>query len=120
MPTTYSFGGFEPPLSSESLKIFKLNRTIPVKFRVARNDGTPHDDIIARLTLQQMDNAIPIGNPIDPVASGAVHDDGVFRYDQEADQYIYNLSTKDLTTGTWELQVVLDDGSQKEMQFGLK
>ena len=118
--TTYQFNGFLSPLSTEMTKVFKLNRTIPMKFSVSRQDGDSHDDIIAKLTLQHVDANIPIDEPIDPISSGEANTDGYFRYDSESDQYIYNLSTKDLSIGTWELIVRLDDGSEERVRIGLK
>jgi hypothetical protein len=31
-----------------------------------------------------------------------------------------NLSTKELASGTWQLTVLLDDGSAEHISFGLK
>lgn len=117
---TYDFLGFGEPLSSEIVKVFKFNRTIPVKFKIARQDGAPHDDIVAKLVLQQVDDSIPNGEPIEPDSSGEANTDGFFRYDTDSDQYIYNLSTKDLTSGTWDLEAKFDDGSMEKIRIGLK
>jgi len=118
-PATYNFSGFNPPLSDDN-NIFKLRRTIPIKFTITRNDGQSHSNIVANLTLQHIDGAVPIGEPVEPNAPGEANVDGYFRYDLDSDQYIYNLSTKDLTTGTWEITVHLDDGSIQKTLFGLK
>lgn len=118
--TTYLFGGFVPPIYADTVPVFKIGRTLPVKFTIARGDRGPHSDIIARLTLQRVGGSEPVGEPIEPPATGGANTDGLFRYDLAGDQYIYNLDTDNLTVGTWELGVHLDDGSVQTARFGLK
>ncbi|MDF1526894.1 MAG: PxKF domain-containing protein [bacterium] len=120
VPTTYNFSGFAEPLRSDVIPVFKLNRTIPVKFSISRNDGSPHSDIKARLSLELVDSSLPVGEPVEPDGAGEANADGYFRYDPQADHYIYNLSTKTLASGTWQLTVLLDDGSAEHISFGLK
>jgi hypothetical protein len=106
-PSTYLFEGFGPPLAADVVKVFKLDRTLPVKFTITRWDGGPHGDIVARLTFRHVDNGVPAGDPIEPTTSGSSNNDGLFRYDPIEDQYIYNLSTGSLGVGTWQLLVHL-------------
>ena len=44
----------------------------------------------------------------------------LFRYDASANQYIFNLGTKGLSTGTWALQVVVNDLVAKQVRISLK
>ncbi|MFW9871129.1 MAG: PxKF domain-containing protein, partial [Candidatus Thorarchaeota archaeon] len=62
-----------------------------------------------------------INGELEDVASTSAADTGnVFRYDSETEQYIFNLSTKELETGTYVLRITLDDGQIFEIQFSLK
>ncbi len=119
-PETYLSQGFLAPLAIGDGKIFKLGSTIPVKLRITRRDGRPHDDITARLCLRQVNGIEPIGDPIIADSSGQANQGNLFRYDPVEDQYVFNLSTKSLMVGTWEFTVQLDDGLKIRHQFGLK
>jgi hypothetical protein len=44
-------------------------------------------------------------------AAGFANDDGYFRYDETKEQYVYNLKTDNLGTGSYRLEFLLDDGS---------
>jgi len=44
----------------------------------------------------------------------------LFRYDPTGQQYIFNLSTKGLSAGTWRLKVSLDDGATYTTLISLK
>ncbi len=47
---------------------------------------------------------------------------GVFRYDAEADQYTYNMSTKGLGAGSYQLRVTVDGwpGFEPTVVIGLR
>jgi hypothetical protein len=44
----------------------------------------------------------------------------LFRYDSTSNQYIFNLGTKSLSRGTWQIKVVLDDGTTKTVLISLR
>jgi hypothetical protein len=49
--------------------------------------------------------------PVNEATSTSAADTGTtFRYSSVDDQYVYNLGTKGLTEGTWQLGVDLHDG----------
>ncbi len=75
---------------------------VPIKLRLCDASGANQSSaaiVVTAVGLTKMDST----------ASGAVDDagnanpDGGFRYDAALGGYIYNLSTKGLTTGTWRL-----------------
>jgi hypothetical protein len=52
-----------------------------------------------------------VGTDLEAVAPNTPASTGnVFRYDATSEQYLYNWSTKGLTTGTYQLQINLGDG----------
>jgi hypothetical protein len=114
----YDFGGFLPPLPGDSSGVFKLGSVVPVKFRLTDAGGLPVATAVARLTLQMYAGGQPVGTPIDATPPGNADVGDLFRYD--GGQYIYNLSTKALAVGTWQLQVRLDDGTVHSVAIGLK
>jgi len=102
----YQFGGFLPPL--EGGGIYKKNRTIPVKFRLADYNGEFITSALAHLYTAKIENGI-IREELSAISSSKANDGNRFRYDDEEDQYIFNLSTKDMESGEWRLRVELDD-----------
>jgi hypothetical protein len=96
---SYDFGGFKSPLSI-STKDFKQSSTIPVKFQLLNE--------ITHLPVQGPTSTLTVkGNPAK--SSGGSNDGDKFRYDITAQQYIYNLSTKSLTTGNNPIVVTIPD-----------
>jgi len=114
----YDFSGFLPPLLSGSTGVFKLGSVVPVKFPLRDAGGLSLAIAVARLTLQMYAGGMPVGIPVDATPPGNADVGERFRYD--GTQYIYNLSTKVLAVGTWQLQVHLDDGTVHGVTIGLK
>jgi hypothetical protein len=116
----YSYNGFLSPILNDGSRVFKLGSTVPVKFQLTDVNGTNISTTTATLTVQQYSGTIPNGTPVDATPSGSANTGDYFRYDSTSSQYIYNLSTKPLPTGTWQLQAHLDDGTVHTVMIGLK
>jgi DNA-binding beta-propeller fold protein YncE len=111
MNEMYNLNGFLPPLNSE--KTFKIGRSVPVKFKLTDANGDFVSTAQASIMLQQYSGDEPIGNPIEPTSKGGANVENTFRYDVLDDQYIYNLNTKGLSEGMWQIIVFLDDCTTK-------
>ena len=103
----YNFIGFLPPLNLD--KSFKRGRTIPVKFKLTDVDGNYISTAQATIMLQKYLADEPIGEPIEASSKGRSNIGNAFRYDELNEQYIYNLNTKGLSAGIWQIIVLLDD-----------
>lgn len=114
----YNFIGFLPPINNDGSGVFKLGSTVPVKFQLTDAKGNLVSTAVAHLTVQMLSNGTPVGTPIDATASGNADVGNLFRFD--GSQYIYNLSTKPLTVGTWQFQARLDDGTVHTVVLGTK
>jgi len=114
----YLFGGFLPPVRNDGSGVYKLASVVPVKFQLTDASGTTVSTAIAHLTLQMFSGGTPVGSAIDATPPGTADTGSSFRYD--GTQYIYNLSTKPLSTGMWQIQVHLDDGTVHTVSIGLK
>ncbi len=114
----YSFGGFLPPISNDGSSVFKLGNTVPVKFQLTGAGGAGVSTAVTHLTVQMLSNGLPLGAAIDATAPGSADIGDLFRYD--GTQHIYNLSTKSLTPGVWQLQALLDDGTVHTVTIGTK
>ncbi|MHB0981351.1 MAG: S8 family serine peptidase [Thermoleophilia bacterium] len=103
------FRGFLRPLSTRGISVLKLGQTVPVKFRLRNARGNPVADAKARIYLAKVVNGVPGAEQ--PGTSSATSEVGnAFRYSATQDQYVFNLATKRLTSGVWQIRVMLDDG----------
>jgi len=78
----------------------KLGSTVPVKFQLCDVNGVNYS---TSSTVVHATGVAVVGMPnnITPDDSGNANPDNDFRYD--GTQYIFNLSTKNLSTGAWQL-----------------
>jgi hypothetical protein len=107
------------PIDLDGSSIFKLGSTVPVKFRLADVLGTSAGSAVAKLTVAKVSNAIE-GDHVEAVSTSAATTGNLFRYDAVDQQYIFNLSTKPLSSGTWNLKISLDDGTTYIQEISLK
>ena len=114
----YTFSGFLPPVSLG--KPLKLGRTLPVKFQLTYAGGDYVSTAVATIVLQKLSNNTPVGEPLEPESTSGADVGNTFRYDSEGNLYIYNLSTKGLSSGTWQIKVTLDDGSIHTIEISFK
>jgi lysophospholipase L1-like esterase len=113
----YAYSGILQPVNADGSSIFKLGSTVPVKFSLADANGVPVGSAVANLTIAKVTNEVD-GTYVEAVSTAAATTGTLFRYDGQ--QYIFNLNTKGLSTGTWRLKVTLDDGSTYTTLISLK
>ena len=122
----YDFGGILPPFKPDGSSVFKLGRTIPVKFQLRDDQGDYVTDAVANIFVKKTKNG-GIGEEIDVISTAAATSGNLFRYDFSSNQYIFNLSTKlplndgvSWSEGTWEIRIELDDGMSYYKEIVLK
>jgi len=96
------FQGFLQPINMPpaAMSVFKQKSTIPVKFKLLdAATGAPVADAVATIWGEKVAQGVPSGVN-EPIYSTQPDGGNTFRYDAAAGQYIYNLSTKSLTSGT--------------------
>jgi hypothetical protein len=74
---------------------------------------------VATLSVAQVSSTVT-GTYIEAVSTAAATTGNAFRYDATSGQYIFNLATKGLSTGTWSLQIDLGDGASRTATISLK
>lgn len=99
--------------------MFKLGSTVPVKFQLQNAEGNFVTDAIARIYLAKIVNGVA-GQEINGTSPGNANQGNLFRYDTTENQYIFNLATKPLSAGTWQIRIELDDGTSRFVNIGLK
>jgi hypothetical protein len=115
----YKFGGFLDPIDANGNSLFKLGSTVPIKFQLIDAQGNYISTATAKLFVAQISNSV-IGTDVEAVSTAAATTGNLFRYDSTAKQYIFNLSTKSLSKGTWQIKAVLDDGTSYSIQISLR
>ncbi len=108
------------PINADGSSTFKQGSTVPAKFRVC--DSTGHSigtaGVVTSFNLVQI-----IGGTVTTTVEEAVASttpDTNFRWDPTAQQWIFNVSTKPLSTQkTYVYSIGLNDGSTILFQYGL-
>ena len=107
-----------PPINVDGSSVFKLNSTVPVKF--ALTDASAEVSMLsARIFLAKIGSGV-LGTELEPTSTSAADIGNTFRYDAAEGQYIFNLGTKQLSQGTWQLRIDLGDGSTNVVLISLK
>ena len=116
---TYNFGGILPPIKADGSSTFNKGSAVPVKFRLTDAGGNYITTATARLNLAPIVSSNP-GQEIPATSKGNSNTGNYFRYDTTDNLYIFNLDTKPLSTGKWQLRIKLDDGTMKTVNIQLK
>jgi hypothetical protein len=107
----------------------KLGSTVPVKFQLKDANQALVTDAIARLHVRKLDSTPDAGvDETLPLVNSTTGNQ--FRYDATSGQYIFNLSTKNVhtnpngttvtfTQGTYNLAVLLEDGTLRSLNFNI-
>jgi hypothetical protein len=91
------------PLFDQS-RSHRLGSTVPVRIQLCEPDGTNLSSpslVVTATALAKVDGTASTAVAAD---SGHANPDNDFRYDDSLQGYIYNLATRGLSSGTWELQ----------------
>lgn len=115
----YKYSGILPPVKTDGSSVFRLGSTVPVKFQLQDASGIFVNNAVAKLYVAKIDNGI-VGEEKEAISTSAAATGNLFRYDNTENQYIFNLATKGLSAGTWQLRISLDDGTSKYVNISLK
>jgi hypothetical protein len=102
----------------QNQSVFQLGSTIPVKFDLFRADGvTSVTTAAATIQVNRISNGAP--DPINEAVVSTVPDQGTnFRYTEG--HYQFNLGTGNLSTGTYRISALLDDGTRISQDVELR
>ncbi len=109
------------PINTDGTSVFKQGSTIPVKFRVCDNNGASisNSGVVTGFSLIQTVSGTLVSTINEPVLSTTPESN--FRWDTTNQQWIFNMSTKNLSAGeTYSYKISLNDGTNIEFSFGLR
>lgn len=115
----YAYSGILQPINADGTSIFKLGSTVPVKFQLRDAGGNSVTNAVAKIFVAKISNNVT-GIESEAVSTSATTTGNLFRYDSASEQYIFNLATKPLSAGTWQIRIVLDDGTSKYVNISLR
>jgi hypothetical protein len=113
---------FEVRTLTDLSKALKAGRAIPIKIQLTdaagNNDSSPGVNLTA-VSLWRV-NADGTRTQVTLQDAGGSNPDNLFRYDAALGGYVFNLSTKGLTAGTYAFDWVADgDPTEHELEFKL-
>ena len=106
------------PINADGSSIFKLGSTVPVKFQLT-GASAGITNLTARLYLQRV-GAGSTGTVLEAISTSNATTGNLFRYDNTAGHYIFNLGTKTLSAGTYQLRIDLGDGAPRTVNITLR
>jgi hypothetical protein len=115
----YGFGGFLPPVKLDGTGMYKKGRTLPVKFQLKDSGGNFVSIAVASISISKISDGV-LGGTVIALSNSAASFGDLFRYDTASNSYIFNLSTDNMSPGTWQLSVDLDDGKSYNVNVAIK
>jgi HYR domain-containing protein len=106
------------PVNLDGSSVFKLGSTVPVKFQLTGASAGVRD-LVARLYLTKV-GSVADGTVLEAISTSNATTGNLFRYDATSGQYIFNLATKTLSTGAYQLRVDLGDGVPHTVDISLR
>jgi len=105
-----------PPLAANGVSAIRRGRTVPVKFRVCDADGVS----IGSAGVVSDFYELPPSGGVDRPAVPSTNQQTAFRWDPADRQWIFNLDTRALASGTHRFAIELNDGTTIAFGFILK
>jgi hypothetical protein len=109
------------PINEDGSSVFKAKSTVVAKFRVCDANGASigTSGVVTSFRLTQTINGTVVLDVDEDVNSNTP--DSAFRWDPGDRLWIFNISTKGMSTGyTYVYTISLNDGSRIVFQFGLR
>ena len=110
----------QPPIQADGTSVFKGNRgVVPVKFTLTYNGAKTCDLVPATIALFQ--TAGTVVGPVTLSTYTLAADSGSdFKVDATACQYVYNLSTASLGSGTYSVKILIGGTIVGAATFGMQ
>ncbi|HEV2765271.1 MAG TPA: tandem-95 repeat protein, partial [Pyrinomonadaceae bacterium] len=114
----YTWSGVLQPVNADGSSVFKLGRTVPVKFQLT-GASAGLTNAVARLYVAKVSNNV-VGTETEAGSTSNATEGNLFRYDATSGQYVFNLDTGGLTAGTYQARVDTGDGVLRTFGFALR
>jgi hypothetical protein len=118
----YMFSQFGQPINPDGSTIIKAGQTIPVKISLTDCSSAVVSTAILEISVEKVPDGVTgsIEETVDD-AGNSNSSGTVFRYDQEDQQYIYNLKTKGMeSSSTYQITATAENGQKASVEFSVK
>jgi hypothetical protein len=113
-----SWSGVLQPINTNGSSIFNQGSTVPVKFQIT-GASAKITNAVVKLYYTKIGNNIT-GTEAEAISTSAANNGNMFRYDPTGNQYIFNLATKGLSVGTYQLRLDFGDGVRNTVNISLR
>jgi len=127
---SFGFSGFHDPIGgadstggtyADPVRAFRLKSTVPVKMTLTTCDGQPLTTGVHTIQITKFSSATTSDPPIDATPTDAATTGNEFRLtDAATGEWHFNLATKPLSKGIWQIKATLSDGSMHNAFVELK
>jgi hypothetical protein len=105
---TIHASGILAPVKTDESTTYKAGRTLPVKFQLTDEIGNYLTGATAKIYVEDANG----------VSTSSAVEDNQFRYDSTENQYIFNLSTKSMSAGEYNIRIEV--GNRTIYSFNIK
>jgi hypothetical protein len=109
---------FMQPINPDGTSIFKLGTVVPARFQLS-GASAAITNLVAHISITKISDTIQ-GTRMETVCNLVPDKGDTFRYDSKLKAYVFNLATKYLTQGTYQLKADLGDGVMRAVKISLK
>lgn len=114
----FAWSGVLQPMNPDGSSVFKLGRTVPIKFQLVGASANV-TNLAAALTVRKVADGV-LGSVEEAISTSAADYGNHFRYDAVGATYIFNLATGGLSAGTYEARIDMNDGIERAVMFSLR
>ncbi|HYE13182.1 MAG TPA: DNA/RNA non-specific endonuclease, partial [Pyrinomonadaceae bacterium] len=112
----HTWSGVLQPVNADGSSVFKLGRTVPVKFALT-GQSAGITNAVARLYVAKVTNDVT-GTEEEADSTSNATEGNLFRYSDG--EYVFNLSTSGLSAGTYQLRIDMGDGVLRTVRISLR
>jgi hypothetical protein len=113
---SFAWSNLLQPVNTDGSSVFKQGRVVPVKFALA-GASAGITNLSARIFVARVSNGV-MGEVNEAGLSVTADAGNLFRYSNG--EYIFNLSTSNMSEGTWAIRVDLGDGFLHDTLVGMR
>jgi hypothetical protein len=109
---------FEQPINPDGSSIFRLGGVIPTEFELG-GASLAIKNLVAHISITKTSDLVQ-GIIVEKVCTVIANSGDAFHYDSNKKEYVFNLATKTLTQGTYQLKADLGDGVLHVVRISIK